>query len=465
VWPRPPWSPVIRLARDYFADYVDGEEGRLLAAAIELEFSDRFAQDVMDHDFADLYTFRILEAFVLLRTITPEQRTNDELVAQIVAELRTLLAKPHYQLRSAVLLLDVGLIGSMDPISFSTATLIPVQLLSGMERVVYGLFPTLRGTDIRRSYPMWSEDHAALLVVENRAAKYEEAQELNARDVQRVVDACRLATGGTFESAFLAEGQPGHLTAWPSVFELSPGRVFRWTRRVVRIDQPVAESIEAMARVLDELRAGARTVTPFDVALYRYSRSFQTAAWQEQLLDLAIALESMLGGGDDKEDIGLRLRTRAGWLLGSDNHSAADLYNDIKVFYDLRSKIVHGVAADEKYLRKTFARLSVHKNERGTGISAQVAIDRMRDIVRRAILARASLALPSGVSAPPLWPIGSSMDPAAILINDNLRKHWQSSWRARFQAIGFDPDYPIAKLEIFAETGSRPLEQGPPSVG
>jgi Apea-like HEPN len=454
VWPRPPWSPVIHLGSDYFGDDLASDEGRLLAQAIELEFAERFAPEALDREFADLYTYRVLEAFVLLRTITSERRTDEDVMTMVVSELRALLAKPRNLLMTAVLLLDVGITDSTGPFNVGAARLLPLHFSDGLERVMYGLFPTLRGTDLRGSFRMWMGDDAVLVVVENHGRTYEEARDVNATAVQRMVDAGRLATGGSFESAFVVSGQPGHLTSWPTVFDVLPGRAFRWTRRAVQISRAMFDGIEATAQVFDQLRAGGDVVTPFDVAMYRYARTFQAAQWQEQVVDLAIALESMLGGGDEREEIGLRLRTRACWLLSSAGDPPSDLYNDIRVFYDLRSKIVHGVPAGEKYLRKTFARLRVHKKERGSGISAQVAVDRLREIVRRAILARASLALQNDASSVALWPVGSAADPSSILIEDAERMRWRDSWRGRFRALGFEADNPIAKLEVFAESPS-----------
>ncbi len=359
VWPRPRWSPVIHVGTDYFGGDIGGDEGQLLANALELEFPDRFAKEGLDRDFAEHYTYLVLEAYVLLRTITSERVPDEGVVSMVVQELRVLLAKPRYRLTMAVLLLDTDLVEAGGVLNIGAARLIQVRFADGIERVMYDLFPTLRGTDLRRSFPMWMGDEAVLAVVENEGGTYEEASQLNVAAVQRIVDACRLATSGSLESAFVVVGQPGHLTYWPAVFDVQPGRPFRWTRRKVRIDLAVAQGIEAIAKVFDQLRPDKAAITPFDIALYRYARTFQTAQWQEQVVDLAIALESMLGGGDEREEIGLRIRTRACWLLSSDNDPTSDLYNDIKVFYNLRSKVVHGVATNEKVLKKAFVRVAM----------------------------------------------------------------------------------------------------------
>ncbi len=64
-----------------------------------------------------------------------------------------------------------------------------------------------------------------------------------------------------------------------------------------------------------------------------------------------------------------------------------------------------------------------------------MAADRMREIVRRAILARLCLAeTRNGVE--PLWPLGGSTPVDAILADDATRAAWRAHWRDRLAELG-----------------------------
>ena len=66
------------------------------------------------------------------------------------------------------------------------------------------------------------------------------------------------------------------------------------------------------------------------------------------------------------------------------------------------------------------------------GVAAGHAADRMREIVRRAILARLCLA-----EAPdPLWPLHRSWPVDAILADDATRTAWRESWHQRLEELG-----------------------------
>jgi hypothetical protein len=61
------------------------------------------------------------------------------------------------------------------------------------------------------------------------------------------------------------------------------------------------------------------------------------------------------------------------------------------------------------------------------------AVDRMRDLVRRAILARLCLA----AGDRPFWPLqGKTVAVDALLADDATRVIWRQSWRDRLAGIG-----------------------------
>jgi hypothetical protein len=80
------------------------------------------------------------------------------------------------------------------------------------------------------------------------------------------------------------------------------------------------------------------------------------------------ALEALLTKKEENEGLTYRLSLRTANLLGHDADSRKDIFRKIKNFYNLRSKIVHGVELDDK--------LRERLNE----------LDSMREMVRRVLL-------------------------------------------------------------------------------
>jgi hypothetical protein len=106
------------------------------------------------------------------------------------------------------------------------------------------------------------------------------------------------------------------------------------------------------------------------------------------------------------------------WHLGSrcPPHRSS-LFNDVGQLYGLRSKLVHGGQIRQKDLRKIIARIMTVPTDAGEyrfGVALGYAVDRMRGLVRRAILARLCLA----AEPDPLWPFEGDTAVDAILDDD-----------------------------------------------
>jgi Apea-like HEPN len=85
------------------------------------------------------------------------------------------------------------------------------------------------------------------------------------------------------------------------------------------------------------------------------------------------ALEALLTKKEETEGLTYRLALRIANLLGNDANSRKSIFRQVKDFYSLRSKIVHGVTLDKKL------------RERLT------AIDSLREMVRRVLLSTMAL--------------------------------------------------------------------------
>lgn len=226
----------------------------------------------------------------------------------------------------------------------------------------------------------------------------------------------------------------------PQIHIADRGMLDTLVRRTVWLtgdEAPVFTAISDMIDAADISRDGI-VATSFDVALSKYNQSHTIGSPYEHLVDLATALEGVLIGAENEgEGLTLRLCTRAAALLAREDDPATAVFNDVKALYSLRSKLVHGGHVTEKDLRKVFTRVSTvpaDDAEHRFGMALAHAVDRMRDLVRRAILARLCLA----ENPDPIWPFTGQTPVDAILADDPKRDTWRRHWHTRLAALGAD---------------------------
>jgi hypothetical protein len=271
-------------------------------------------------------------------------------------------------------------------------------------------------------------------------APYEVANHLSAR-LERFLFLARLLTAGTVQSAYEISG-PTTLVARvnPLMSTFRKGWLDALVRRTVRLTGDEGPAFAALGDLIDaaDIKREGMIATSFDVALGKFNRSHSSASPYEHLVDLATALEAaLIGATKETEGLTLRLRTRTSALLATDDDSARMLFEDVGRLYDLRSKLVHGGQIKQKDLRKIIGRISTVPSEaieHRFGVALGHAVDRMRDIVRRAILARLCLA-----AAPdPLWPFEGDTPVDAILAEDAQRGVWRARWHERLAELGVE---------------------------
>jgi hypothetical protein len=170
-------------------------------------------------------------------------------------------------------------------------------------------------------------------------------------------------------------------------------------------------------------------------------------------VDLAAALEAILTG-DNKETEGLtlRLRTRASALLATSEDPARNIFDDVAKLYDLRSRIVHGGQIKLADLHKIVSKiltvpLDIADNALGFGLGH--AVDRMHDLVRRAILAPLCLA----DKPDPLWPFIGQTSIDAILADDQQRAAWRTHWHYILGelGVGYAAELPRSAVSFFSQ--------------
>jgi hypothetical protein len=163
-------------------------------------------------------------------------------------------------------------------------------------------------------------------------------------------------------------------------------------RRIARLQVTQERPIQELGALVDavEFKRERLAAASFDTALGRFNGSFDTDAILA-LVDLATPLEAILiDDTDGTEGITVRLRTRSAALLSTDDDPPANIFNDVGAFYDVRSTLVHGgnlTSRDDT--APVHITPSDGSSEQGMfGIAAAAAVDRMRDLVQRAILVR-----------------------------------------------------------------------------
>jgi hypothetical protein len=222
--------------------------------------------------------------------------------------------------------------------------------------------------------------------------------------------------------------------------------------RVAQLDENHGPMIAVLGELVDaaEVKRDGMVSTSFDVALSKFNRSYQQqGSPYDQLVDLSTALEAVLIGSEkENEGLTLRLRSRVAALLAGDDDPATALFNDVGQLYSLRSKLVHGGQIKESDLRKLLDKISTNPGESAGsrfGTALGYAIDRMRDIVRRSILARVCLASPPD----PLWPFEGGIAVDSALADDSQRARWRAHWRQRLAS--FDAGFAANRAPMAAD--------------
>ena len=130
-------------------------------------------------------------------------------------------------------------------------------------------------------------------------------------------------------------------------FFLNPG--FSCARKEVTDTTTVLVTAEQLRECL-EFHRRLESFRKLDVTIARWRRSRTTTAFHEQLVELRIALESVLLS-DDRGVVGEkrhRLAVRGAWLLGSSFEERKTHFRTLKHLYDYASSVIHAGTPNEK---------------------------------------------------------------------------------------------------------------------
>lgn len=432
VLPRPRHAPWITIGRDYFGPELSHLPSLThLEAAIEATH-ERFSDDV-DHslrDFPSRYVFDALEFYVARSTQGDVDAASSAYEALIDG-----LHLPR-TIASAWAVTDITT-SAPEPLRIGGVEIhrLP-EVGAGTHAEMGRLFRMIFGEraaqlDQDRLHHPFPE--AALLVATHDTSETFEGAAVppSSQQVGDVVLAVRLLHAATAHTVYEIRGRTISVGPHgPSIYDFEGAGQGTMSsgldaRRVARLTPDDELGITTLINLLHGQLGSDAEPSNLQTAVGRYQMSHHRRTWSDKIIDLSIALEAALSG-DTHTEITFRLQSRAAALLATDRDSEADLFDDIKHFYTLRSQFVHGSAVSDKTIEKTLRKISrVPKDEHFGVFRSDAVVDRLRDVVRRAILARLFIA----ANAPDLWPRNDTHLDRAILTHSGtttLRDSWRT---------------------------------------
>lgn len=466
VVPRPRWDPYLRVGRDYWGpDLMFLPEFKRFEQVLNTHFSERFDKPLgaRGREFPNGYAFGLLEACIARLTVRDEAFDSESAtVRTCIDELLRTLAAPEHEVACCRLVSHMTT-GDGAPAEIGNVTVVPISVTpsSAWRDIDDQLEQVIPAATVafNRDRPLAHDPPESLLVVRGRSAadSFEEMTRLSS-EIDRFMMLIRLLFAGTAEPFFEVRGETQLVRYVSPVFAQFRRSRRSLIRRTTRLSAADSAPISALGELIDTLGVERTNmvVTSFDMALLKFSSSYLGEPWFEQVVDLSTALEAVLSG-THKEDIGLRLRSRASALLSGPGDPGRDIFQDVGELYGLRSELVHGGTLKLKRVRKALQRLATPSAGMMEGVQVALGVDRLRDLVRRAILARIILA--SGYE--PLWPLRGDVAVDAALAEDAERDRWRSTWREELAAIGAASAADRARPAADALRDDPPLQADP----
>jgi hypothetical protein len=436
VIPRPRWDAYMRVGRDYWGpDFMGLPAFRKFEQVLSSNYPYRFDERIRPYDeyqeFPNSFAFHLIEAAVARLTSRGEDFNVSSLTVEMcIDELIQSLAEEDFEVACVWVVTHMTTTDGQ-PVSVGDITITPEQSRLDLERRIAEVIPSARA--LLGSETPFVHD-PPLSVIEALSSGPHPCNELSSlrSKLDTFLLLVRLVFASTAQAAYEVAGSTSlqrSVTAYSTSFRGARSLI----RRTVRIGAEYGDVLSAVKSLLDSVWTDQpdMAVTSLSMAFRKFSASFLNEPWFEQIVDLSTALEAVLSG-TDKEDISLRLRTRAAALLATPNDPPRSIFEDVGLLYGMRSTLVHGGNLAMAKVKKDISKLSTVKEELREAIRVAQAVDRLQDLVRRAILARICLA----GGDQPLWPLGGSTNVDAALADDTERARWRSSWTQQLQEVG-----------------------------
>ena len=437
VLPRPVFNQFLRGGRDYIVDSITCLRE---FAAFEDAIADchpRFRQETshLNRDSTYGYALSFVEAFVAEATLNGEDLSSES--PSVETCLNSLTSEIRTDSWEVACCREVSNLTTVtgEALNVLDVTVIPVVAPRGDQAqqavgIISQVIPHSQSCYERTSLGEWDHPHSIIVARGDADGSFNFASVLSDR-IDLFMLAARLLHGGSCDSLSEVQGETTLVRRSAPAFKRfrgasSPFSLTTALRRTTRLEpldsrrfRGLAESIAAA-----EQETPGMFVTSFRVATNKFQSSYHAHSWDEQLVDLVTAFEAALSG-TATTDVVLRIKTRAAALLSTKHDSAREIFHDVGILYGLRSKLIHGGALTENRLISRVKSITTVPDDEVGGLAVAYAVDRLRDLVRRALLARIALA----ACEPPLWELEQDDGVDAQLADAPTRARWRSVWR------------------------------------
>lgn len=407
-----------------------------LASAYPGRFADPLSRT--NPEFAQTYIFSLLQAAIARCAQEDIYELDSDTVDGVITEFVAVLDEDSYEVVCCRVVSHLST-DRLLPLKLGEVTIIPEEnSLSSLAREICRHIPAAPAVLSRDTLMFYDPPHALLMARERvtNPNPYDAAGQVSA-EIDAFLLRHRLLTAGTGQSVYQVVGTSTlvsrlspQLRQYPTQ-SLLPAQV----SRAPCLSSADAAPHDALTRLIKEaaIKREGFVFSAFDMAVYRLTTSYRADDPLEILVDLAAGLEAALSSeGGDNEALTLRLRSRAAALLAAGSDPAHAIFGDIGALYGLRSSMIHGGPLRESKLISAVRKISTVPDHDAPGVATTRALDRLRDLLRRAILARLCLA----AGAEPLWPFSSKLDIELQLSDSTTREQWRSSWRKLLADLG-----------------------------
>ncbi|MFB7344779.1 hypothetical protein ACFCZ6_32525 [Streptomyces hydrogenans] len=443
VVPPPAFRPYLEIGHDYFGDSVMPLPAfRTLEAAISaahprfspVEFPD-------EQDFPGGLIFSFLEAFIARLTLAGEDfSVTGTAAAESLQDLVQVVHSDSFEVACCRLVSHLTTADGA-PVDFTHVRVEPIvaepaRHQADLQRIISEAVPGASGV-YARDWPYGFAPPESVITARDSGPKPHALGGPLSERIERFLLLVRLLKPGISESMAEIRGESRLVRDFgPTVIRFrgaGPGlSSARRGSQVITLDRDDAGRIDGLDRLLAAAQQPPKEMafTSFGMALHKFLLSFHAHVWSEQIVDLATAFEATLSG-TATADVTLRLKLRASVLLCGPDDPAEQIFNDVGAIYNLRSYLVHGGALSMKALRKELRKVSTVSDGMLDAQAIARTVERLRDLVRRSLLARICLA----AGAEPLWPLATDQGVDAAMVSDESRRAWRERWRDTLAGI------------------------------
>lgn len=453
VIPCPASHPYVRVGRDYYgSDVMNGSAFRKFEQSLCRLFPRHFEkpeQAQFPPEFPHMYALSLLEAAIArLGTAGEPYIAASATVEQVILEFIDRLDSPTIDLACARMVSHLTTV-DRSVLTIGPVTVVPTGRGESPSRIA-SIIPTAPAA-FNREVPHHFSRPEALVAARTSVPNPYDMIAPAIPTVDRFLLAIRLLYSVTSTGIYEVTGETTEICRYAARLRVLDYVEHPLCLRPAVLSEDSAGPIQAILTLYDTVippQTDKQLIQPLDMAFLKYGGTFSAKGWDEAVVDLTTALEASLSG-TDRTDISLRVCTRAAALLATDDDNPSVIFGDLKILYDLRSCLVHGAAISRKTMEGWLKDLSVVRKGDMPNMRIQRAVDRLRDLVRRAIIARLLLA------ADDRWPlVGNPPSIDRTLVDWKKSSQWREAWHARLADIGapaaIGPPAPLAS-SIFDE--------------